>query len=114
MSAAHDHHDWCDTAECFLGNDGDGDYSSHFGVPTSPTIDKDDCMEWRCVPSGVPEIQIRPIDFTGSRGVEINAGSNRTVQSTSGSVGVSWLTPSEARELAALILTAADLADGGA
>src|SRR5659263_427328 len=31
--APHDHHDWCDTAECILGNDGDA--TMHSGAPTS-------------------------------------------------------------------------------
>jgi hypothetical protein len=72
------------------------------------------------VPKGIPEIQIRPIDFAGyggdatHRGVEITSGDTRTVQSTSGSVGQSWLTPDEARHVAAEIIAAADLAEGGA
>ncbi len=114
-TAPHDHHGWCDPAECVLDREGEVEHGSHYGVASSPTIDPTDALAWRCAPDTThPELFVRPIDFDGHIGVEVNTADVKNRQSTSGSVGVSWLTPTEARELAAIILRAADDAEGGA
>jgi hypothetical protein len=55
---------------------------------------------------------VRPARLDGHQAVEIEHDPVGNVQSTSGSVGVSWLKPAEARALAALIVSAADIAEG--
>ncbi|WP_282946993.1 hypothetical protein [Cellulomonas endometrii] len=109
----NDHRAWCDTAECFLGHDSDGDYASHYGHPRALAIDASDAGEWRSAPEGAPEITIRPIDFMGHVGVELNGGDTRTYSTTSGSHGVSWLTADETKDLGHQLIATARLIEAG-
>lgn len=104
----HEHYPWCDLAHCMV----EEDYASHYGPVVAPTIDDTD-TDWRCAPSGTPEIQDRRFDIDGHSGVELNLGDTRR-SSTSGSIGMSWLTPSEARTVASILVRLADEAEGGA
>ncbi|WP_187365206.1 hypothetical protein [Cellulosimicrobium cellulans] len=75
-------------------------------------VDIDDCMPWRCEPEGTAEIIVRSALMDGHPAVDIQTDPEGNIQSTTGGVGISWLTPAEARALAALILRSADAAEG--
>ena len=111
------HHAWCDPAECYIDDDPVDGCASHYGPRDGLRVNESQ-LTWRNATDGtLPEAVARPIDFDGHAGVEIAAGHALNIgeeQTTSGFVGVSWLTPAEARAFAEMILRAADAAEGGA
>ena len=113
-AAQREHYDWCDRAECTYTADSERAAASHYSAASSPRIEAADALPWRNAPEGAPEIEVRTIAFTGAStgGVEICLEPQGSVQSTSGCVGMSWLTPTEAREFAALVIAAAEVAEG--
>lgn len=110
---AHDHHSWCDPDECLHDEDSEGKYASHYGRIFALAIDTGDTMPWRNEPAGMSEAQVRPIDFGGHLGVEVNMGDIRCTESTSGAIGMSWLTPAETRELGHQLIATARLVESG-
>lgn len=111
------HRPWCDEAECYVDTSSGGptdDSSQHYGAWEGVQIDAGDCLPWRCEPSGAPEIVVRAASLSDHPVVEIQHDPAGNTQSTSGSEGISWLTPNEAHAFAALISRAAETAVGNA
>jgi hypothetical protein len=108
------HHPWCVGSECYTDSSPTPDRSQHFGAWAGVPIDASDCLPWRCEPEGAPEIVVRAANLDGHPAVELQHDPTGNTQSTSGSEGISWLTPTEAHALAALISRAADTAGGNA
>jgi hypothetical protein len=106
------HQPWCDTAECYIDPDPFDGYAAHYGQTHRVDVRGSDGA-WRNEPSGeAPELMARPIVFDGRPGVEVATGGAHHVSqittTTSGSVGISWLTTDEARAFAAAILSAVE------
>lgn len=104
-----EHLPWCNPVDC-TADDGE-EIPSHYGQSAILTGDESDYVGvggamWRCVPTGDAEVLVRPIEFTGRAAVELSL-----VGWTAGSPDLSWLTPTEARQLADMLMRAASQAE---
>lgn len=111
------HYPWCDPGECYTNSDPEDGYESHYGHRTGVHVRAAETT-WRneCGEDPRDEVVVRSADHDGHLFVEVAAGHAldvRADRTSSGSVGVSWLTADEARAMAGALRAVAAAVEVG-